>query len=173
MILEQSKDKAAAWEFLKWLVGDAGQVYGLDLSAGMLQVSQNRLQSAGLAHWVKLLLGDAACLPFAPHVFDAILMSFALELLDTPEIPAVLAHCRTVLRDGGRLCAVALAKKTHDNLPVRLYEWAHARFPAVVDCRPIAVQQALGDAGFRILDVTELSMWGLPVEIVLAQNNSY
>jgi hypothetical protein len=36
-------------------------------------------------------------------------------------------------------------------------------------CRPIFVQQALEDSGFEIGDATCISLWGLPVEIVLAK----
>jgi demethylmenaquinone methyltransferase/2-methoxy-6-polyprenyl-1,4-benzoquinol methylase len=187
---------------------EAGHVCGLDLSAGMLAVAQERLRKAGAAGpvhgkkpgsppgfflgispgnrcWtlltergiasrspvacggeIHLVQGDATHLPYAAASFDAVFMSFTLELFDTPEIPVVLAACRRVLRPGGRLGVVALAQA--DNLAVRLYEWAHRRFPRAVDCRPIQAPAALQAAGFQISAHQQGTMWGLPVDMVVA-----
>ncbi len=150
-------------------VGQMGRVYGLDLSPGMLRVARARLERAGLAGRVDLVCGDAASLPFPPAAFDAILMSFTLELFDTPEIPVVLDGCHRVLRPSGRICVVALSKENNPTLATRLYEWAHRTFPRYADCRPIFVEQALEEAGFCIVAREHMTMWGLPAKAVAAQ----
>lgn len=42
------------------------------------------------------------------------------------------------------------------------------KFPHYFDCRPIFIQQFLADTGFGVVDITEMSAWGLPIDIVLA-----
>ena len=152
-------------------VGEAGRVYGLDISTGMLRVAQHRVDWAGLSSRVELCQGDAARLPFNDGSLDAIFSSFTLELFDTPDIPLVLGECRRVLSNGGRLGVVAMSREGNPGLVRRLYEEAHSRFPAYVDCRPIFAQTAVQEAGFRLVDATIKSTWGLPVEIVLAQKS--
>jgi ubiquinone/menaquinone biosynthesis C-methylase UbiE len=149
-------------------VGPLGQAHGIDLSSGMCGVAQARLVEAGASERVALACGNALALPYPASAFDAAYLSFTLELFDTPEMPRVLRECRRVLRGGGRLCVVSLSKRG-GGWVVALYERLHEIFPAAIDCRPIYVQEALAEAGFEVLEVEERSMWGLPVEIVLAR----
>lgn len=150
------------------LAGDDGKVLAIDLSRGMLQKSRATLMSAGIQPGPYLLEGDGATLPYQRGSFNAVFISFTLELFDTPEIPQVLDECLRVLLPGGRLGVVSMMKPEHPGTIVRLYEWFHDTLPSYVDCRPIDGQSVIREAGFTILVRQVRSMWGLPVEIVVA-----
>lgn len=155
------------------VVGNSGKVCGIDISEGMCNIAQTRVEKAGLIERAELKCGDAAKLPFEADFFDAVFISFTLELFDTPEIPIVLEECKRVLRSNGRICVVAMSKKGRKGLMMKLYEWSHRKFPNYIDCRPIYVQKTLENAGYQVIDVTETPMWGLLVEIVLAKMSQY
>ena len=149
-------------------VGPAGRVVGLDLSPRMIREASSRLRRAGLADRAELLVGDAGTAPFADASFDAVFMSFTLELFDTPEMLPVLAECGRVLRPGGRLGVVSLSRAAPVRWPTRLYERLHDRFPATLDCRPIHGRLALEAAGFEQARSKLVPLWGLRAEAVVA-----
>jgi ubiquinone/menaquinone biosynthesis C-methylase UbiE len=152
-------------------VGPAGTVSGVDISSGMRDVALRRLRAAGLERRVGLTLGDAAVLPFDAEAFDAVFMSFVLELFDTPEIPVVLGECHRVLSEDGRIAVVAMATSDRAGPMVRMYMWGHDRFPGLLDCRPIPLRQMVASSGFVIDRSARASMYGLPVEITLARKS--
>lgn len=141
-------------------------VYAIDLSPKMRAVAERKLEHAALGARVRFETGDAVNLPYTDDFFDAVFMSFTLELFDTPEIPRVLAACKRVLKKDGRLGVVALEKEAR--LSVRIYEWFHQQLHNLVDCRPIYTEESLAQAGFTVSKKKLLRMWGLPVNIVVA-----
>jgi len=149
-------------------VGPKGETYGIDISTGMMEMTKKSLEKADLEDRVKLFCGDAASLPFDDSTFNAVFMSFTLELFDTPEIPKVLEQIKRVLKPDGRLAVVSISKENGESIFLRLYEWTHNKWPKYVDCRPIYVEQSLIDAGYQIKSKEKVKIFRLPVEIIVA-----
>jgi demethylmenaquinone methyltransferase/2-methoxy-6-polyprenyl-1,4-benzoquinol methylase len=171
-VLEIGFGTGQAMVTLARAVGGAGRVVGIDISTGMYRVARRRIQEAGLSHRVELCLGDAQSLPWEDARFDAVFISFTLELFDTPEIPLVLTECRRVLKRRGRICVVALSKDKGLGPIGQLYEWLHTKFPTYLDCRPIPIESILNREGFQVIEADQRTMWGLPVGIVLAEKQA-
>jgi demethylmenaquinone methyltransferase/2-methoxy-6-polyprenyl-1,4-benzoquinol methylase len=156
---------------LQWiakLVGSAGKVYGIDISPGMLEKTKKRLDKEGLANRTELYCGDATCLPFNESTFDAVFMSFTLEVFDTPEIPMVLAQIKKVLKLGGRLGIVDMSKENGKSIFLKVYEWIHNKCPKYLGSRPIYAEQCLIDAGYQIKSKEKIKIFRLPAEIIVA-----
>ena len=148
-------------------VDDAGLLVGVELSPGMIEVAQKRIQAKGPGRSVQMMQGDGTLLPFASNSFDAVFLSFTLELFSDTEISVVLGESHRVLKQEGRLGVVSLEKK--DALACRLYEWGHERWPALLDCRPLDLRKSLELGGFRVQAAKVETMWGLPVMIALGR----
>ena len=153
-------------------VGASGQVFGIDISAGMKAVAEQRVSSAHPAAAISLLVAAVPPIPFGDRSFDATFMAFTMELFPDDTIPLVLREVRRTLRTGGRLAVVSMSQGTEEQrhgLPERVYVWMHRHFPHIVDCRPLNVEARLVEAGFTIARVEQLDIWGLPVAAVLAR----
>ena len=153
--------------------GASGLVAGVELSPGMIEVARKRLypfgqkQATGPERSVQMIQGDGTLLPFVSNSFDALFLSFTLELFSDTEIPIILDECHRALKRGGRLGVVSLARQ--DVLACRIYEWAHEQWPVLLDCRPIELRKSLETGGFRVQAMKLQTMWGLPVEIALSR----
>lgn len=153
--------------------GESGLAVGIELSPGMIAVARKRLypfghkQANSPERSAHLLQGDGTLPPFAANSFDAVFLSFTLELFSDSEIPLVLEACHRILKHEGRLGVVSLTKQ--NVLACRLYEWGHERWPVLLDCRPIELRKILNAGGFRVQAAKVQTMWGLPVEIALGR----
>jgi demethylmenaquinone methyltransferase/2-methoxy-6-polyprenyl-1,4-benzoquinol methylase len=142
-------------------VGESGKVYGIDISEGMLEVSKNRIEKQIMSKRVELICEDACDVHLAHDTFDAIFMSFTIELFAMQD---------RILKGNGRIVVVSLSRRKV-NSAVRIYEWLHSKVPDIVDCRPIYVVETITQCGFTIVEVKKMILFGLPVDIVLAHTD--
>jgi demethylmenaquinone methyltransferase/2-methoxy-6-polyprenyl-1,4-benzoquinol methylase len=117
---------------------------------------------------VELFLGDAATLPYGDNTFDAVFMSFTLELFNTPEIPKVLNEIKRVLKPNGRLGVASMSRDNGKSAMLRLYEWVHKKWPKYADCRPIYLELSLREVGLKLSKKEKVKVFGLPCEIIVA-----
>jgi demethylmenaquinone methyltransferase/2-methoxy-6-polyprenyl-1,4-benzoquinol methylase len=73
-----------------------------------------------------------------------------------------------VLKPGGRIAVISLNKTEPLTIAEDIYIYLHRHFPHFIDCQPIKVEQHLKDAGFTIAKSETMSLWGLPVAMVVA-----
>jgi demethylmenaquinone methyltransferase/2-methoxy-6-polyprenyl-1,4-benzoquinol methylase len=81
------------------LVGDAGQVIGVDPSAGMIE-------RAVVPAFVQLLIGSAEAIPSPPDAADFLSMGYALRHIG--DLSSAFREFFRVLAPGGRLCLLEI-----------------------------------------------------------------
>jgi demethylmenaquinone methyltransferase/2-methoxy-6-polyprenyl-1,4-benzoquinol methylase len=153
-------------------VGPQGKVYGVDISEGMRDQAKLRVRRENLEERVELAVAVTPPLPYEDEPFDAVAMSFTLELFPLDVIPAELAEIRRVLRPGGRLGVTAMAtvkEGATDSMLERTYKWMHLHFPHIVDCQPINAVKFIQDAGFEIVETVDMTIWTMPVVAVVGK----
>ncbi len=167
-VLEIGVGTGRALPALARAVGPDGRVLGIDLSSGMLQVARRHSASSRPGRTIGLQRGDARTLPYRSERFDAVFMSFTLELFDEADVPVVLWEVRRVLRRGGRFCVVSLVEGEPTTWRARLYRGFYRRWPRLIDCRPIPLQACVEQAAFQIQSTEVSDVSGLPVNVVVA-----
>ena len=98
-VLEVSCGTGTNLPLLREGVGEEGIVAGLDISAGMIERSRRKLRRKGVR--ARLLLGDAARLPFQAGSFDAVLHHGGIA--EFPNKRAAIAEMARVVRPGGKV----------------------------------------------------------------------
>ena len=152
-------------------VGAEGHVTGIDISTGMRDVAAKRVADAKFEQRVDLRVANLPPIPSNLGPFDVITLSFTLELFALDTIPEVLAECRRVLRQDGRLGVVSMATVApgeNESMLERTYVWMHTHFPHIVDCQPIPLESLLSTAGFKITKLERVDLFTMPVAIAVA-----
>ena len=156
--------------YLNKYINREGIIIGVDISEKMAGKAKERIKKQVTDSNISLTIGDATLLPFESNYFDAICMSFSLELFDEPDINDLLSECKRVLKNNAKMLIVGMLAGESHRLIVKLYKLAQNWIPNVVDCRPLYISEKLNKSGFKINIVKEASIWGLPLEVVVVLN---
>ncbi|HAT53887.1 MAG TPA: bifunctional demethylmenaquinone methyltransferase/2-methoxy-6-polyprenyl-1,4-benzoquinol methylase [Lactobacillus sp.] len=91
-------------------IGRDGQVIGVDFSAAMVQLAQQKAGDSNLTHEVTITFGDALHLPFPDDSFDLLTIGFGMRNL--ADLQAGLKEMLRVLRPGGQLVCLESSQPT-------------------------------------------------------------
>lgn len=150
---------------LQSAVGPTGKVVGIDVAEQMCRLTRDRLEVDSPS---AVVCGDTLALPFDSSGFDAVLVSFTLELFDDERQTVILDEIRRVLAPQGKLCVIA-PTTAESALISPLYERLNDVFPTLVDSRPLSVSGVLARAGFEIVRTRLERALVVPVELVIAR----
>jgi len=78
---------------------NATSITGLDISKGMLEVGQKKIEKLNLSNTIKMVIGDSENIPFDNNSFDAITVAFGVRNFENLE--KGLSEIYRVLKSGG------------------------------------------------------------------------
>ena len=130
-------------------VGPTGYVYGVDMTAEMLELARRNAAEAGATN-VEFLEGQIEEIPLAAESVDVVISNCVINL--SPDRPAVFAEMFRVLRHGGRIGISDIVAEDH------LTAVERAERGVCVGC--IAGTPAIGEyeAGLREAGFTDVSV---------------
>lgn len=110
----------------KILVGDTGEVEGIDIAPRMVAKAQEKAKKAGLDIAFKVASIDE--LPYPDGHFDAVISSFMFHHLPVKVKERGLREIRRVLKDGGRLFLCDFCSPHRLTFPIAylLFIWLEA-----------------------------------------------
>lgn len=86
------------------------QITGLDLSAGMLKVGEEKVAKKGLNQRIQLQQGDSENLPFEDNSFDAITVAFGVRNFEN--LDKGLSEIHRVVKPGGTVAVLEFSQPT-------------------------------------------------------------
>ncbi|MBI5523731.1 MAG: methyltransferase domain-containing protein [Desulfarculus sp.] len=147
-VLEVACGTGRATALLAQALGKDGRMQAVDLTPAMLAKARAKLARLGLLERVELRQASALALPHADNSFDLLYNSYMFDLVDSSQMPAILAEFGRVLKPGGRLVLVDMSKQGGGRTP---YEWLYERgLLSFVSgaCRPVLMRPLVEAAGF-------------------------
>ncbi len=142
----------------------SGRNEGIDLTEAMLVRAQAKAAKSGTSNY-RLRVGDAYDLDFPDDSFDVVINNYMFDLLPQQDFLTVLEEFKRVLRPGGRLAMVNMAKgeRWYNGIWERIYRIS----PALLGgCRSVSLLPQLEACGFGQIRREYMSQMTFPSEIV-------
>ncbi|MDF2432246.1 MAG: demethylmenaquinone methyltransferase / 2-methoxy-6-polyprenyl,4-benzoquinol methylase, partial [Mucilaginibacter sp.] len=84
------------------------KIIGVDISQGMLDIAQQKIEKRKLGSRYEVRLGDSEKLPFDANAFDAVTVAYGVRNFENLEIG--LADIQRVLKPGGKAVVLEFSK---------------------------------------------------------------
>ena len=146
----------------------SGFTEGIDLTEAMLAKARGKAAACGHTNY-RLQVGDAYNLPFADGRFDLLVNNYMFDLLPEADFEKVITEFKRVLRPGGRLVLLNMAKGDH--WYNQIWESIYRFQPSWMGgCRGVAMLPHIKNAGFENFQYETYSQMTFPSEIIYAEN---
>jgi len=141
-----------------------GRNEGVDLSEEMLIRAKKRAEASGMKNY-RLNLGDAYNLEYEDNAFDILINNYMFDLLPEGDFTTVLTEFKRVLRPGGRLVLVNMAKgeRWYNFIWEIVYRISPALFGG---CRGIYLLPYVESMGFKEVKREFISQMTFPSEVI-------
>lgn len=144
------------------LVGEEGQVYGIDMTADMVTKAHANAEKLGYGN-VEFRLGEIECLPFKPESIDIVISNCVLNLV--PDKARAFAEIFRVLRPGARFCVSDIVASAP--LPPAIRAAAALYVGCVAGAEPEADYLAIiRAAGFNDIRIVKSQRIDLPDDVL-------
>ena len=142
----------------------SGRNEGIDLTESMLSRAKKRAARSAASNY-RLRVGDAYDLDFEDRSFDVLINNYMFDLLPERDFAAVLNEFARVLRPGGRLVLVNMAKS--ERWYHGVWERIYRINPALLGgCRGVSLLEPVEKAGFQRASREFVSQSTFPSEII-------
>ena len=102
---------------------------GIDLSEGMMQVAQEKVEKAGLSATVSFQKADCMALDLPTDEFDAVMVAYGIRNFE--DLDRGLAEMLRVLKPGGHLAILELTAPTSFPMKQLFWLYSHILMPLV------------------------------------------
>ncbi len=137
---------------------------GLDLTEAMLAEAKEKAALTKARNY-RLRVGDAYKLDFADTSFDLLINNYMFDLLPEEDFPRVIGEFKRVLKPGGRLVLVNMAR--NGRWYNKVWDTVYRIQPAWMGgCRGVSMLEFVQAAGFQQVSREFISQMSFPSEII-------